>query len=236
MRRFVMMFAAAAVLVACSEGESGQASTVPAAPAPAPVKADVPAGEYTLDKGHGSLIFRVDHLGMSRYTARFTRWDAKLQLDPANPANSSVTATIDPRSLETHYPDPKLDFNAQLQSADWLHTARFPEINFRSTRIQPTGPDTARITGELSLHGVTRPVVLEAKYNGGYAGHAMDPAGSHIGFSAYGTVKRSEFGVSFGVPAPGSTLGVGDQVEVMIEAEFTRLRQGGQPSLPSSSG
>ncbi|MDB5663406.1 MAG: polyisoprenoid-binding protein, partial [Sphingomonas bacterium] len=78
----------------------------------------------------------------------------------------------------------------------------------------------ARITGELTLHGVTKPVTLDAKYNGGWAGIDMDPH-ARIGFSATGSFRRSAFGVSFGVPAPGTNMGVGDEVQIAIEAEFS---------------
>lgn len=224
MRRWnAMGWVAAAVLAlgGCSERPVEEAK-----PAVKPVATDAPAGEYSLDKSHASLIFRVSHIGLSQYTARFTRWDAKLQLDPANPASASVTATIDPRSLETDYPDPALDFDAVLQGADWLNAAGFPQMTFRSTRVELTGPDTARITGDLSLRGATRPVTLNARFNGGYAREALDPSGSRIGFSARGTLKRSEFGVSAGIPQPGSRMGVGDDVEFIIEAEFTRPAAG----------
>ena len=230
MRRALIAAAVIAALAACSREAAAPKEATPAAAAAQPVtprKVDLPAGVYTLDKGHGSLLFRVSHLGMSNYTARFTDWDARLKLDPANPAASSVEATVDVRSLETHYPEPeKLNFNAQLISPDWLDAARHPEMRFRSTRVELTGPDTARMTGDLTLRGVTRPVTLEAKFNGGYAGNSLDPAGSRLGFSARGTLKRSEFGLSLGVPAPGSDFGVSDTVEVIIEAEFTRPRDG----------
>ena len=101
----------------------------------APAATDVPAGNYTLDRNHASLIFRINHLGFSHYTARFTRFDATLELDPAHPATSSVTATIDPTSIETDNPDPTLDFDHQLQNQDWLNTAQFPQMTFRSTRL-----------------------------------------------------------------------------------------------------
>lgn len=182
--------------------------------------AEVPAGAYTLDKEHASLIFRVNHLGFSNYTARFKRFDAKLDFDPRNLAASSVTAIVIADSLETDYPHPaKLDFNALLKGPEWLDVAAFPEIRFESRNVAVTGKDTVRINGELTLHGVTRPVVLEATFNGGYAGHPMDPQ-ARIGFSAHGTLKRSQFGIDYGIPEPGTTLGVSDDVNIIIEAEF----------------
>jgi polyisoprenoid-binding protein YceI len=181
----------------------------------------VPAGRYTVDPAHATLLFRVDHLGFSHYTARFKHFDATLQFDPARIAASQVNVTVDAASIETDFPDPaKLDFNGELRGKDWLDTEAHPQMTFRSQRVVPTDKQSFRIEGGLTLHGVTKPVVLEATYNGGYAGHPMDPH-ARIGFSARGHLKRSEFGINIGIPAPGTTLGVSDEVEVIIEAEFS---------------
>ncbi len=181
----------------------------------------VPAGTYTLDKSHASLIFKVNHLGFSNYTARFKHFDASLQFDPNNLAAASVVATVDVRSLETDYPEPdKHDFNKQLQGTEWLDAAKFPQMTYRSKKISVTGSNQLHIEGELDLHGVKQPVSLEATYNGGYAGHPMDPH-ARIGFSAHGSLKRSQFGVAYGIPGPGSTMGVGDDVQIIIEAELS---------------
>jgi polyisoprenoid-binding protein YceI len=189
--------------------------------APAASTAPVPAGDYTLDRAHASLLFRVDHLGFSHYTARFKRFDAQLRFDPNKLAASQLNVTVDATSLETDFPDPaKIDFNAQLQGEQWLNTAKYPQMTYRSTRIESTGPKNVRVTGDLTLRGITKPVVLNVTYNGGYAGHPMDPH-ARIGFSARGTLKRSDFGMGFGIPAPGTTMGVGDQVDIIIECEFT---------------
>src|SRR5215467_13675893 len=102
-----------------------------------------------------------------------------------------------------------------------LDTAKFPQIVFKSEEVRMTGARSMEIAGTLTLHGVTRPMVLEATYNGGYAGMPdMDPQ-ARVGFSAHGSFKRSDFGISFGVPAAGSTVGVGDVIDFSIEAEFT---------------
>jgi polyisoprenoid-binding protein YceI len=189
-----------------------------AANVPPPVPGSIPAGSYSLDKPHASLIFRVSHLGFSHWTARFTNFDAKLQFDPARPAVSQVTVTIDPASLT---PDnPPAGFVSSLLGVQWFDVGQFPQMTFRSTRVQAVAPNTLHITGELTLHGVTKPVTLDATYNGGYAGHPMDPH-ARIGFSAHGALKRSDFGISLGIPQPGSTMGVGDEVEFTIEAEFS---------------
>ena len=189
------------------QGTAADPSHDNAKPVPPAATANVPAGAYTLDRTHASLIFRVNHLGFSNYTARFKRFDAKLQFDPANLAASKVTASVDVDSLETDFPDPaRLDFNAVLKGAAWLDVAQFPRMEFASSHIDVTGVNTLRIHGDLTLHGVTRPIVLEATFNGGYAGHPMDP-NARIGFSAQATLKRSEFGIAYGIPAAGQDEG-----------------------------
>jgi polyisoprenoid-binding protein YceI len=188
------------------------------APASAAV---VPAGAYTLEKSHATLIFKVNHLGFSNYTARFKKFDATLQFDPAKIAASQLAATVDTRSIETDFPHPEqIDFNAELQKKDWLDSAQFPEMKYVSKRIEMMDKNSMRIHGELTLRGVTKPVLLEAIYNGGYAGHPMDPH-ARIGFSAQGKLKRTDFGITYGIPAPGTTMGVGDEVTVILELEFS---------------
>ena len=183
-----------------------------------PSKAPVPAGKYSLDLAHASLVFRVSHLGFSTYTGRFTRYDAKLDFDPRRPDAARVEVTIDPRSIHAdNAPDGFLETLAN--SKDWLDAAQFPEMKFVSKSVEASG-ETLRVHGELTVRGVTRPLVLEARYNGGYASHPFE-ARARIGFSAQGSFKRSDFGVVYGVPAAGSTFGVGDHVQVVLEAEFT---------------
>jgi polyisoprenoid-binding protein YceI len=200
-----------ALLLACGLGAAPAFAEAPPAP----------SGDYVLDKSHASLVFKIDHLGLTNYTARFTRFDAQLHLDAADIAASSVTATIDPASLQTDYPDPDYDFNGQISGPQFLDAPQFPEMTFTSTKVEATGEDSARITGDLTLHGVTHEVVLEARLNGAYPRQPWDETTARIGFSAHGTLLRSDFGISDGIPAPGTHIGVGDAVEVFIEAEFT---------------
>jgi polyisoprenoid-binding protein YceI len=178
-----------------------------------------PAGTYHLDPAHARLMFSVSHLGFSDYTAFFRKMDATLSFDPDNPETMVLTATVDAASVETLYPDPSYDFNAILAGESFLDAANHPEIRFDSTRIRLAGPQAAAVTGDLTLLGVTKPVTLHVRYNGGYAGHPLD-AGARIGFSAEGALFRSDFGMGFGIPAPGTTIGVGDLVTLRIEAEF----------------
>jgi polyisoprenoid-binding protein YceI len=223
---------AALGLAACSPPAAKKAEAPAAAPSAADtfVMPQVPAGDYTLDPAHANLEFKVNHLGFSHYTARFSDFDAKLHFEPANPSASTVEATIDPRSLTL--PSPPAGFKDELTGKDWLDAGQYPAITFRSTKVEVTGANTARITGDFTLHGVTKPVVLDATFNGGYAGHPMDPH-ARIGFAAHGVFKRSEFGISGGVPAPGSTMGVSDEVNVQIDAEFNGPALAKTPAAPA---
>jgi polyisoprenoid-binding protein YceI len=187
----------------------------------------VPAGAYTLDKAHASLLLRVDHLGFSNFTARFTRFEVQLQFDPAHPATAQVQASIDPRSLDID--NAPAGFLDALRGTQWLDTEKFPEMTFRSTHTEVTGPKTMRVTGDLTLHGLTHPVTLDVTYNGGYAGHPMDPH-ARIGFSAHGSFKRSDFGIAYGIPPAGTTMGVSDAVQVIIESEFNGPAWAGAPA------
>jgi polyisoprenoid-binding protein YceI len=198
-------------LAACSPSQSPSTATPAAAP-------NVPAGAYTLEKAHASLVFRVSHLGFSNYTAQFKTFDAQLQFDPKNLAASTVTATVDPRSLDLDNPPP--GFVDELLGDKFLDAAQFPEMSFKSTKLENIAASQVRITGDFTLHGVTKPVVLEATFNGGYEGHPMDPH-ARIGFSAHGSLNRGDFGIAYGIPAPGTTMGVSDRVDIAIEAEFT---------------
>ena len=180
--------------------------------------AAVPKGAYEIDPLHTSLVFRVSHLGFSTYTGRFTKIDAKLDFDPSRLAAARVDVTIDPRSIQAdNAPSGFLD---SLAGKGWLDAEKFPAMSFRSTSVEVTGKNSFRLHGDLTVHGVTKPLVLDASYNGGYASHPYEPR-ARIGFSARGAFKRSDFGVNYGIPAPGTTFGIGDEVQVLLETEFS---------------
>jgi polyisoprenoid-binding protein YceI len=224
--------AMAAILIgSCSEGagdkdllsdpgpavEASMASA--AAPAIPEASADgIPAGNYKLDPAHSTLIFSASHLGFSNYTAQFNTFAADLRLDPANPGAAVLSATVDPVSLQV--PAPPSGFLDALKGDKWIDAVAFPQIVFKSTSVAVTGKNSADVTGDLTLHGVTKPITLQIAYNGGYAGHVYEP-NARIGFSAHGVFRRSDFGIDYGIPEPGSSMGVSDEITVRIEAEFT---------------
>jgi polyisoprenoid-binding protein YceI len=185
--------------------------------APPPSVEGLPAGAYVLDPAHSTLLFKVSHLGFSNFTMWFDTFAADLQLDPANPGAARLSATVDPSSLRV--PAPPAGFLEHLLGEQFIDAATFSAITYRSTNIVTKGKNKADIIGDLTLHGVTKPVTLTATFNGGYVGHVYEPQ-ARIGFSANGTFKRSDFGIGYGVPAPGSGMGTSDEVQVVIEAEF----------------
>jgi polyisoprenoid-binding protein YceI len=213
-------------LAACSQKPAPTAKDVAATPpAAARPASDAPAGQYEIDPAHTNLSFKVTHLGFSHYTADFDRVTGKLSFDPAHPAAMTVEARIDPMSLDLNAPP--AGFHDELMGEGFFNAKLFPAITFKSTRVEVTGPATAKVTGDLTLHGVTRPVTMDVTFNGGWKANAYD--GDRIGFSAHGMLKRSEFGMGNGVPAPGSSMGVSDQVDFAIETEFqhgTKVKAG----------
>ncbi len=174
----------------------------------------MPAGTYELDPTHASITFKVSHIGLSNYTARFTKFDATIELDPKNPHNSSVKAVIDPLSIKTDYPYPeKKDFDKKLSTnEEWLNANQFKDITFESTHIEGTLPN-GKLHGNLTMLGVTKPVTLDVHFNGAYDNKPFVglPA---LGFSATTTIKRSQWGFDVYVP------NIGDDVQIALELEF----------------
>ncbi len=178
----------------------------------------MPSGIYTMDKSHASLIFKVNHLGLSNYTARFKDFNADLDFNPADVTKSKLKVSVNPASVETDYPNPEQkDFNKKIsEEKEWFNSKKFPTINFESTSIKKTGENTGKVNGKLTFLGITKPVTLDVNFNGAYDSHPMDKKTSMIGFSAKTKIKRSKFGMNVAVPY------VGDDVDVIIEMEFRK--------------
>jgi len=174
------------------------------------VPAEVQAGAYKLDPGHGKITWSVDHLGFSKYYGQFVNVSAELTLDPVNPSASSLTATIPLTDVAPNDDGLK----RHLQTADFFDTANHPVATFRSTRvmIDPSEPNEAVVHGELTLRGVTKPVTMEVEFN--QAGQTR--GGYKAGFDGEATIRRSDFGITYALP------GVSDEVELHIEGEFVK--------------
>ena len=165
---------------------------------------------YVFDTAHTNILFFVSHLGFSRMQGEFKKFDGGFTFDPDTVENSSVAVTIQTASIDTDHDG----LNTHLRNADFFDVETFPTMTFTSTEIERTGDNTGRVTGDLTILGVTKPVTLDVTFN---------KAGTHpinkkwvAGFSATGTVQRSDFGMNYGVP------NIGDEVQVVLEVEGFR--------------
>jgi polyisoprenoid-binding protein YceI len=215
----------AALAVACSPAaETVPAPAIAEPAAPTAITIAAPAGEYVSDPNHSSVNFALQHLGLSGYNLKFKTFDATVAFDPANIAASKVTASIKAADILAGYPGdyaashPGTKFKSWeddlANSANFLDAGAHPTITFVSTSVEPSGERAAKVTGDLTLKGVTKPVTLDVTFAGESDAHmfAKVPA---IGFSATGTFKRSEFGLDYLLPSI-----VGDDVKVQIEGDF----------------
>lgn len=162
---------------------------------------------YQFDKAHTNILFFIEHLGFSKMMGEFRSFDGVLNFDPENPAASSVEVSIrmdgvatDVKALDEH-----------LQKPEFFNTAQFPAMTFNSTAVAVVSPGKLKVTGDLTLLGVTKPVTLDVSVNKA-APHPFSKAPA-AGFSATATLKRSDFGMS-------AMLGMlGDDIEIRIETE-----------------
>ncbi len=175
------------------------------------IPAEVQAGSYKLDASHGKITWKVNHLGFSTYVGQFINVSADLTLDPANPSNSTLTATVPLADVAPNDDGLK----RHLQTPDFFNTAEFPTATFvaKSIVVDRDDPNEADVIGDLTLHGVTRSVTLEVEFN--QAGPSMGNT-YKVGFDGEATIRRSDFGMSYGLPA------IGDEVELHIEGEFVK--------------
>lgn len=207
MRQFLL---ATAAILAFSPAYAAEEKKAPEAPVISKDISTAPAGEYVLEKNHASISFKALHMGFADYLMRFNDFDATIMLDPKAPEKSSVKATIKPASLDSN--NPKM--TEHTSNKDFFNVATFPTATFTSTKIEKTGANTGKITGDLTLLGVTKPVVLDTTFVGG--GEHMMMKKYDLGFKATTTIKRSEFGMTYGIPM------VSDDVTVEINAEFIK--------------
>lgn len=200
-----MMIRTVAAALALSIGLAGSALANPSTQDPA----KVPAGTYVLDKKHASLTVKIVHMGFSHYTLRFNGLDGGFTYDPANWQATKVTFTVDPKSVDTNDPA----FNKQIEG--YFEADKYPTISFTSTGVQ--GQDgKGTLTGDLTFHGVTKPVTLDVTFAG--AGHGVVPLGTRLGFSGQTQIKRSDFGLNNAILNQFTS----DEVDVVFELEFEK--------------
>jgi polyisoprenoid-binding protein YceI len=173
---------------------------------------------WQIDPAHSSAQFSVRHLMISNVKGEFTKVSGTIFFDPSNPSNSKVDVTIDAGSINTR--DAQRD--THLKSAEFFDTEKFPTIEFRSTEVRSSG-DGSRITGDLTIHGVTRQVVLDVE---GPTPEAKDPWGStRIAASATTRIDRRDFGLVWNAALETGGVLVGDDVKITIDIEAIKQQQ-----------
>lgn len=171
--------------------------------------------KWEIDSGHSGIHFSVRHLVVAKVRGKFTRWTGALTADEGGLERATVDVVIDASSIDTGV----ADRDAHLKSADFFDTAKFPEITFTSRSSEPAGKGLLRVAGDLTLHGVSRPVVLDVEF----AGRTMDPWGNErAGFTARTSVDRKEFGLTWNQALETGGVMVGERVDIEIEIEAVR--------------
>jgi polyisoprenoid-binding protein YceI len=169
------------------------------------------AAEYTIDPVHSSINFKVKHLSISYVMGKFSKFSGTVKFDEKNVAASKVKVTIDPSSVDTGEPLRDKD----LRSDNFFEVADYPTATFVSTKVTDMKDNQFQIMGNLTLHGVTKPVVLDATYGG-----AKDDAqGHHVAFEASTEINRQDYDVSFNVTLDQGGVLVDDHVKLMFEIE-----------------
>jgi polyisoprenoid-binding protein YceI len=206
------------VLVACATAgpntpTSATAATTPPAAANTAVAANLaeqPSGIYEIEPTHTSVTWRLSHAGLSTYTARFDKISGEIDFRQGAITSSTANIVIDPNSVNTGLPNFDKEIARQVFKAE-----ANPEIRFRSTGLVATSATTGNMTGDLSIAGMTKPMTLAVTFNKG----RMSPFArrQNIGFSATGKIKRSDWGMT-----NWTAGGIGDEVDLIIEAEFLK--------------
>jgi polyisoprenoid-binding protein YceI len=175
------------------------------------ISAAMPASAqtYQIDPVHSSLLFRVKHMDTAYVYGMFTSMKGTVVVDEANPARSSINIEVDANSVYTH----NEQRDNHLRGPDFFNTRQFPTITFKSTQVRRINANTVQVRGDLTMRGVTRPITANVTLTG----KGKNPQGKDIiGFETTFTIRRSEFGIRYGLP------GLGDEVQVTLSIEAAR--------------
>lgn len=170
---------------------------------------------WVIDGAHTTAAFTAKHMMIATVHGQFKKISGTVDFNEQEPAKSAVDVQIETESIDTR--EEKRD--AHLKSADFLEVDKFPTITFKSTKVQPTSENTGLITGDLTIHGVTRPVVLDVEYNG----QQKSPWGTtNAGFNATTKINRKDWGLTWNVALETGGWLVSDEIKISIEAEIVK--------------
>ncbi len=167
---------------------------------------------YTIDNAHSDVSFSVRHMVFAKVRGHFTKWTAALEVDPADPSKSSVQVTIEAASIDTR----EAQRDGHLKSADFLDVEKHPQITFKSRRIERAQKGHYKVTGDLTIRGVTHEVPLDIEELGG----GKDPYGNErVGYNAKATITRTDWGLKWNQTLEAGGVLVGEKVDIEIEVE-----------------
>ena len=170
---------------------------------------------WSIDPAHSHVEFAVKHLMISTVKGRFAVVHGTVLTDESDPTKGHVEVEIDADSIDTR----EAQRDAHLKSADFFDVEKFPKITFKSTRISDVDGDSLKLTGDLTIHGVTRPVTLDVTSEG----RGKDPwGGERAGFSAKGKIKRSDFGLTWNQALETGGFVVGDEIKISLDVELVK--------------
>lgn len=171
-----------------------------------------PMAKWSIDNSHSGVNFSVRHMMVTTVRGSFQNFSGMIDFDPANPAAGSVEVTIDANSINTG----ANDRDNHLRSADFFDVANHPNITFKSTKIEVKGDNAGKIYGDLTIHGVTRQVVLETEF----LGENTNPWGAKvIGFNATTKINREDFGLTWNVALETGGVLVGKEIKIELDVE-----------------
>ncbi len=167
---------------------------------------------WNIDATHSHVTFAVRHMMVSTVKGKFNVLSGTLNLDDANPVNSWVEAEVDAASIDTG----ELNRDNHLRAPDFFDVEKYPKITFKSTKVEPAGDNEYKVTGDLTLHGVTKPAVFDVEYSG----QIKDPYGfQRAGFSAKAKISRKEWGLTWSTLLETGGAVVGDEVKIELDVE-----------------
>lgn len=169
------------------------------------------ATNWTLDPSHSQIGFSVRHMMVSKVRGEFTKWSGTLDFDPARPEQTVAHVVIDAASINTH----EAQRDAHLRSPDFFDAEKYPTLTFKSTKVEKVG-ENYRVSGDLTIRGITRPVVLDAEFGG----QVTDMQGNlRAGFSAKTSIERKDFGLVWNMVLEAGGFAVADKIDITLEVE-----------------
>ena len=183
-----------------------------------PVTGATTPANFEVDAAHSKVLFKVSHLGISTVTGQFKDFKASFDLDPEDISTLKATAVIQVASVDTGVEDR----DKHLRSSDFFDAENHPEIKFVSTKAEVVGGNKVKLHGNLTIRGVTKPIVLDAVFGGS----VNDPRGNYrSAFSASGTINRKDFGVNWSKVLDTGGLVVGEEVQLVLEVEAVQKKE-----------